>query len=337
MQKQLLFVLISLILIAEEISPPSHEVIEKELEDAQEKFDAASKMFNPWYAGPLLTGSAHTLDPGLYNQQPYLFVFDNYGIYSKSGHSRPIHDLVVVNPVYIAQTGIVKGWDLSATLQGFYNKQRGKDSVGFGDLPIAFGIALLQETPYLPAIKLGLSETFPTGKYRRLNPNNNGLDATGSGSYITTFTLNLSKVVWWITLHPMSFRASLNYKLPSKVHVKGFNAYGGGYGTNGKVTPGQSFIGNIAFEYSFTQKWVFATDLSYVYNHKSTFRGNPGVSATGNNASVGVPYNNSFSIAPAIEYNPYATMGFVGGIWFTVWGTNSFNFISGILSYTQVF
>lgn len=335
-----LFFLLPLFLFSQEptendIPPP--EVIEEQLEDAEQLFNEAKKMFNPWYSGPLLTGSAHTLDPGLYNGQAYLFVNDFYGNYDRNRNLQSQPDLVQTNPVYLGQTGIVKGLDVSLTLQGFYNRQSGEGGGGFGDLSLAFGIALLHETPWIPAVKIGLGETFPTGKYQKLNPEKNGIDAIGAGTYLTTFTLNASKVVWWWLLHPISLRLSFNYKVPTKVSVKDFNAYGGGFGTDGKVRPGQTFVGDFALEYSFTKFWAFACDLVYQYSGRTKFFGNRGVDETGGVASVSTPTNDQLSLAPAIEYNPYSTLGFIGGVWFTVYGRNSSAFISGVVSYYQVF
>lgn len=317
--------------------PPPPEVIEKELDEAQTRFEEAKRMFNPWYAGPLLTGSANTVDPGKYNQQPYLFVNDFYGIYDKNEKLRSQPDEVQTNSVYIAQTGLAKGWDLKLTLQGFYNRREGKGGGGFGDLSLETGIALVQQTPWIPAIKLGLTETFPTGKYDDLNPENNGIDATGAGAFSTTVSLNFSKVVWWVLLHPMNFRLSLNYTIPSHVSVTNFHAYGGADGASGTIKPGQSFTGNFAAEYSFTKYWVLAMDLSYVNQGRTRFTGNPGRLSTGEFAPSGTPSNEQLSLAPALEYNPYANMGFVGGVWFTVYGRNSSAFISGVITYYQMF
>ena len=51
--------------------------IQTEIDDAQKQFEEAKKMFNPWYAGPLLTSSAHVAAPGTWNFQPYLYIIDN--------------------------------------------------------------------------------------------------------------------------------------------------------------------------------------------------------------------------------------------------------------------
>lgn len=40
------------------------EEIQRELEQDEILFKQALEMFNPWYAGPLLTGGAHMMPPG---------------------------------------------------------------------------------------------------------------------------------------------------------------------------------------------------------------------------------------------------------------------------------
>lgn len=317
--------------------PPPPEVIQGELDQAEKDFYEARKMFNPWYAGPLITGSAHTLDPGLLNIQPYLYVIDNYRKYNGHRDTISIPDLVVVNPQVYIQTGIVKGVDFTLGLQGVWQKQMGISAGGYGDTIASLGIAIIQESAYIPAVKIGLTELFPTGKYQNLDPAKNGLDAIGEGSYQTTITLNIGKVVWWIMTHPMALRLSLNYKLPSKVHVENFNAYGGGYGTNGTVRPSKLFQGDIGIEYSFTQKWVIATDIVYNYFGQTRFSGIQGTTAAGTPASNVSPAGDQLSLAPALEYNPAPYMGVLGGVWFSVYGRNALDFISAVISYYQVF
>jgi hypothetical protein len=332
--------LASLLFVPEETNaypPPPPEVVAEELNQAQRDFHQARKMFNPWYSGPLITGSAHNLDPGYLNIQPYLYVIDNYGIYNKDRHSESIDDLIQVEPQIVLQTGLLPRLDITAILSGFYNKQNGIDSGGYNDTVVQLGYQLVKETAYVPAVRFVFSESFPSGKYNDLNPAKRGLDAIGSGSYETTFTINFGKVVWWLTTHPMALRYSLNFMIPTSVHVRNFNSYGGGYGTHGKIKPGKQFTNDFGFEYSFTQKWVFALDLVYFYQGKARFSGNPGVDAAGNPAANGRPFSDQLSLAPAIEYNPSSTIGILGGAWFSVYGRSSFNFASAVISYYQVF
>ncbi len=101
---------------------------------------------------------------------------------------------------------------------------------------IKVSLALAKEGPYVPAIKFFSKEIFPTGKYKNLNPEKIAVQGLGDGAYKTEFGLNVSKVTWWSLMHPMQFRLSLNYGIATKIHVTNFNSYGGGYGTDAKLT-----------------------------------------------------------------------------------------------------
>jgi hypothetical protein len=317
---------------------PSRAAIQKELVDAEKSFNDAKQMFNAWYTGPLLAPSAHILAPGYVNIQPYLFITANYGKYSNSGKYEKTTTLLNINPQVPTLIGALDWMEVTISPQVDYNSLHHKSSFNFGDLPIGLGFGLIKETPYIPALLLSVQETFPTGKYQHLDPDKEGIDATGAGSFATRISLNFSKLVWWwIPAHPMNFRLALTYTIPSMVEVKGFNAYGGGFGTDGNVHPGQSFGLDFGYEYSFTQNWAGALDVVYTYAAATHFSGYKGVNSLGSEASVGGPFSEQLSLAPAIEYNWNENLGFIGGIWFTVWGRNSSAFVSGVLSVCYTF
>lgn len=342
MLKKYLFLACALLTIeatAQQKPVPPPAKVEKQLQEAEVEFEHAEDMFDPWYAGPLLTGSAHVLPAGMFNIQPYLFVTDNHARYDNRGHSHSIKDIVTINPVAILQFGVINRW-MDGSVQGqlVNNRQHGHTSTAAGDTKGTLGFGILPEGIYCPAVKFIVNETFPTGRYKHLDPDKGGIDVTGAGSYTTTLTLNIAKIIWWWMIdHPMNFRFSMNYSIPAHVAVKGFNAYGGGDGTHGIVKPGQGFVGNFGYEFSFTQRWVFALDTQYSYFAKSKFTGNPGKTSLGTPATVGGPLSEQLSLAPAIEYNPTPNIGVIGGVWFTVWGRNSLNFLSGIVSFTATF
>lgn len=314
-----------------EVSEETPEEIEQELQGAEEQFKQAKEMFNPWYSGPLLTGGAHMMPPGYIGLQPYVFVTDNHARYNEDRHSIDIPDLVQLNPqINALQAGVTSWLDLALALQGVVNWQNEKSSGGFGDMNLTAGFKILSEGIYIPAIKIGIGENFPTGRYQKLSLHKLGLDATGSGSYATTLSFRIAKLVLWSTQHPLNLRSTFSYTIPTTVHVKGLNTYGGAIDTGGKVRPGNSFNLSVGMELSFTQKWVFANDFVYLYSNRSKFSGH-------SSAPVGGPSSDQFSLAPAIEYNPSPNLGILGGLWFSVIGRNSFNFLSGVVSVTYTF
>ncbi|MCB1072779.1 MAG: hypothetical protein H7A41_08060 [Chlamydiales bacterium] len=312
--------------------PPPLKAVDEQLEQAQRDFDTARKMFNPWYAGPLLTPSANNVPPGQFVVQPYLFIKNTFAQFNGNRKSVNIKDIWTINPLCLFQMGWFSWLDFTITAQGFYNIQSNQDSFYWGDTSLSWGIQLLKEEPYRPAVRLSIGESFPTGRYEKLNPAKNGIDATGSGAYTTTISLNVSKVIWWVLDHPFAWRFSLNYSIPTTVQVNRYNAYGGGIGTNGRVRPGNGIAVDTSIELSFTQKWVLAIDLAYTYANHTTFSGHKGRTPAGGIASVGGPSNDNLSCAPALEYNPSDHLGFLAGVWFTITGRNSSDFIAGILT-----
>ena len=307
----------------------SPQQIQMEIQGAQHDFEIAQKMFIPWYTGPLITGSAHNVPQGHANIQPYLFLTLNHGHYTNNRKSVNTPNTYIINHLFIAQAGILPWLDVTVSPQAFFKWEEGRYGQGFGDFPVQFGFQIKTETPYIPSIRFILGEIFPTGRYKKLSPSKLGLDSSGGGVYATSFGLNISKVFWWSKLHPTAIRSATSYTVS--------NAYGGGEGTNGKVSVGNTVSTYLGVEVSLTQKWVFATDFVYTYSSKNVFRGDEGGLVDGLAPVTGGPSSDQFSISPAIEYNVTDTGGFIGGVWFSVTGRNSANFASIVLSYTQYF
>ncbi len=67
-------------------------------------------------------------------------------------------------------------------------------------------------------------------------------------------------------------------------------------------------------------------DFYYQHNNKNRFSGTPSATAIR-------PSSESFSLAPALEYNWSANIGLIGGVWFTVGGRNTSRFVSGVLAF----
>lgn len=294
-------------------------------------------MFNPWYTGPLVTPSASMVPPGQGLVQPYLFVADNYAQFNKDRKSIKLpNKLISVNALSVLQFGITDTTDFILGCSGIANWQDGKFGGGFQDLNATLGFPITNETLYIPKIKFSIKEIFPTGKYKNLSLNGLNLNSTGGGSYQTQFCLTFGKVIWWTYPYPMSTRLFLGYNLATPVTVKNFNTYGGGFGTKGKVHPGNTLTVDFGYELSFTQRWVFALDVVYTAQNRTKFHGTSGITAAGAPASVGNGYNDNLSLAPAIEYNWNENFGILGGAWFSVYGRNSINYAQGVFSLVYV-
>lgn len=314
------------------VTPP--EQVEVKLEKAEAQYEHALKLFNPWYTGPLITPSATMVPPGQALIQPYIFFTDNYAAYDQDRHvvDAPNRFSIKAQPILL-QVGVTSSVDATLIMGAVENWSKGKSGGGFLDTTAQVGFLINDQTFYVPKSKFSIAQSFPTGSYENLSSNGLGLDATGAGAYQTTFTFAFGKLILWNTLHPMNTRLALGYTLSTPVKVKNFNAYGGGHGTKGTVHPGNSFSADLGLELSITQPWVVALDIVYNYTSKTTFHGKPGVLSDGTPASVGGGYSDQLSLAPAFEYNFTANMGIVAGIWFSVYGRNAPDFVSGVFSW----
>ncbi len=302
-------------------------------------FSTEKKGYDPWYTGPILADSAKTLSYGQFYVQPYLYVLDSTGRYNTAwGHQSGSDELSTQIEVQL-QIGLIDWMDITFDAYGGYNKESNKEALVFGDSSVKLGFKLLKDKKgsWEPNIRFVIREYFPTGRYQKLNPDKYGIDASGTGAYETDFGLRASKIVYWLTWHPMKFTFNIDYKIPTKVDVKGFNSYGGGYNTDGKVSPGNNFTFIFSIEFSFTQRWVYTMDIAQSYNDPVKFSGIAGTATTGQTASNTAKSSSQTSLTPGLEYNFNKNLGIVGGAWFSVFEKNSSKFKGGVLSLAYSF
>lgn len=275
----------------------------------------------PWFTGPLITPSAVVVAPGKVNLEPYVYWTVINGKYGKDWGATSVPQFYQLNPLLFYRFGLTKNLDFGGIIQGFYNHTEGQSKAVFGDLPVTVDYQLYRssqkDNPYY--LLLALQETFPTGKYRKLDPDKLGTDIGGQGAYLTQIRLVGSKVYQFQGPHFLRLRAFVGVTFPSSVHVKGVNAYGGDVKTHGKVHPGKSLIFTTSGEYTLTQNWVLACDFVAQWSARSRFKGHT-------ITAVGSPSSAQLSLAPAIEYNWNENIGLIVGSWFTFAGRNSSRF-----------
>lgn len=298
----------------------------------------------PWFTGPILATSGNVVTAGHFNVEPYVFAFARTSFYDHSWNPQPIDTLWNVQFKTPFWVGLTSWSDVKVNPVWGWNYRKGRSQWVLGDWSAKVSFQLyrssLSSKSWTPSIKVSFRETFPTGKYQKLNPDKLGTDGGGSGAWVNTFSLNLSKVYQIYETHFLNFRLNLQYSLPTSVHVKGFNAYGGGIGTNGVVDPEKTFLAIFAFEYALSRNWVIACDFQGVYSSKTTFSGYAGI-VPGTSSDVtpsGVPALNEskasiqYSMAPAIEYNWSQNLGLIAGVWLTVAGKNASRFTTGVIA-----
>lgn len=310
----------------------------------------------PWLTGPLIIPVPAVIPYGDFEIQSYLYFTTNTGTYNSNWDSVSApHNFFSFNPQFQCFFGLTPWCDIVFIPQFAYNTIDGQHSTHFGDLPIGLDFQLLDPsaTPYFPGIKFTIKETFPTGNFQRLNPHKLMADQTGAGTFASTFNVVLYKVYHICDRHWLSTTYSAAYTINSPVNVHGFNTYGGGFGTKGKVMPGNSFQGIVSFEYTLTQNWVLALDNIYTHTDATQFCGNPGSNAPDSGvgvpssgtgvsvsvpvATIGTPSSEQVSFAPAIEYNFSSHFGIIAGCWFTAWGRNSTEFRSAVINFDYTY
>ena len=305
----------------------------------------SDQAIKPWFTGPILATSGNVVGAGHIGLQPYILGFARTAFYDNHWKSQSIDTLWSVQSITPMWIGLSSRIDFKIVAVGMWNYRKHESRWALGDWSAQINIQVHQDSlPYknwLPSIKISVRETFPTGKYQKLNPNKLGTDGGGRGTYLTTFLLSASKIYHLSGVRFFSWRLNAAYSLPTNVHVKGYNQYGGGIKTNGTVSPEKFFVGTAAFEYAFTRNWVICCDVEGVIASKTTFKGYPGIVPIqdSNFSPIGVPALNEnkasiqYSAAPGIEYNWSEHLGLLAGVWFTFAGKNSSNFTTGVLSF----
>jgi hypothetical protein len=295
-------------------------------------------IYTPWFTGPLLAPTPINMKPGHPAIEPTVTLFNTYGRYNSNWKLKKQDNIWAINPLVDFQFGITNNLGIETLVSFISNFKNGKSASHFQDTTVLFGYQVSNDIKgsWVPDFRLILQETFPTGKYQKLDPGKEGIDSTGFGSFQTGPVLVFRKL-FYLPHSFFSLRWSIGYLFPSTVKVKGFNTYGGGYGTEGKVKPGQTLTAFLSGEYSINQRWVLAFDTEFLAQRKSHFTGKNGVNDIGEMASTNLPSSVQISFAPEVEYNFSQSSGLLAGVWFTVAGKDSAAFASAFLTYLYIF
>jgi hypothetical protein len=288
----------------------------------------------PWFTGSLLAPLGEAVPYGHFEIDFYNLLTIETGEYNKNWKVDDIPNFYSYTPQFYCYFGLTSWMDIQIIPQIAANWTQGKSSVGFGDFYTALDIQFYssENEGWFPGILFSIGELFPTGKYQRLDPNKLGTDQTGFGSFVTYFSLILFKVYHIYDNHFLSFTLTGECGLTSTTSVHGFNAYGGGFDTNGHVNPGDTLTAICSFEYSLSQNWGLALDTYWNHENLTWFSGDPGVDEDGLPAEVGFPSSDTLSFAPAIEYGFSENCGIVGGCWFSAIGRNSAEFRNAVVN-----
>jgi len=284
-----------------------------------------------WWTGPLLAASASTLPQGHFLVEPYLFDVITYGRLDAQGDrvSTP-HKNDFGSQSYILY-GVTDRISAGIIPRFAYSKSsQGPSSSGLkaGDLTLQAQYRLTQfhEGSWVPTLSFVVGETIPTGKYDRLDQRPG--DGSGAGAYTSILSLYSQEYFWLSSGRILRMRLDLSYSLSSEVGVRGVSVYGTGAGFSGHAHPGDSFTGDMSWEYSVTRNWVLAFDLVYEHDASTTVTGSYAASS-GNSWSLG--------FAPAIEYNFNSRIGVIAGTRLIPAGRNTSISVAPVVAINMVF
>lgn len=298
-----------------------------------EKTPPVPPEISPWFTGPILTPSGNNVEKGRIDFEPFVFATYSNGNYNSSWEKENAPWIWNINILPMLQFGLTDWLDLTIIPSWFFNKTQKAFQFSFGDVVTSFGIQLLTETDtsWYPSIRLGLSESFPTGQFDQLDPEQDGTDVSGNASYVTGAFIAFSKLIHLWGIHWTNVRFSCLYTVPASARVRGFTDLGGSYDTDGVIYPGQTLEVFFAFEFNFTQNWNLSMDALASYSKRVRFKGNPGtLEATGLPADLTQGSSTQYSLAPSLEYSWSDQLGLITGAWFTVAGRNAQSFVSWV-------
>ncbi len=300
-------------------------------QNAEQFFFPCNGYKEQWLTGTLLTPFEEAIPKGSYVFDFYFYNTADIGEYNSHWHTISSRNYYSLIPSIYFFYGITDRLTLSFFPAVQYTTTDGTSGFGFQDLPCALSYQILQRNTwdYFPGILLSIMETFPAGKYKNLNPHKLYTDQTGDGSFITTFVLTFYDV-YCLGGQYFAPYIDIEYDLWSNISVTGYNTYGGGYGTHGKLSGGDNLDFYFGFEYSFTRHFVLSFDFEYTHKNRLSFSGKQ-------TAFTGRASSEQFSIAPAIEYDFNEYFGINTGLWFTLAGRNTPQFVSGIVNFSSFF
>lgn len=284
----------------------------------------------PWFTGPLLAPAGHTVPPGQNNLEIYGFHTINEGIYKR-------HWLFVQTPgnynnasTILYTRGLAPRVDVKYSIPVTSNFVPGYHDSGVGDISAILGIQVLEQNHHLwrPDLRMTLREVLPSGRYDFLNPNKNGTDSTGFGSYRTSLNFNFQHLLHLYDQHYLRTRLCLTFEHASSVKISGLSSYGGTLATSGRVKPGHEASIDLAGELTLTEHIVAVMEGYATQRGPTTFKGYAGRTASGLPAVISQGSVSDVSLAPAFEYNFNGNVGIIAGVWFSLPGDNSVKFKS---------
>lgn len=279
----------------------------------------------PWFTGPLINNGGIVVD-----QHQIDFFPMGYRYVLPSIHGSSPENVIRLGGSGQVQYGFIR--NIQFQVNPVYNYQRSQKNSGhkWGYTPFMLGVQFVRQTehPHLPDLKLDIREYVPLGPFDNLSPDTPFIDGIGAGQNQFELVLNSQYLSMPLPDHEMYTYFSVGYGWFQKTHLSGFNVFGGGFGTDGVLSGSTRYTLDLAFEYRVIRHWVGVFEVFYEHASSPTFIGNPGVDSQGRPSSVFKPKVDSWSLAPAIEYDITSRLGLIFGPWFTVSASQDNKFFS---------
>jgi hypothetical protein len=294
-----------------------------------------------WWTGPMLAPSAAALPQGHVLVEPYLFDVMTDARFDTRGTRRataPEHD---VGSLTYMLYGLTDRVTVGMIPRFAYNEPAGapnSSGPGLGDLTLQAGYALTryQDGRRMPAIAVVLDETLPTGRYDRLSRPSDGF---GAGAYTTGLSVYTQDYLWMPNGRILRVRLDLTYSVSSSVGLQDASVYGTPGGFRGRASPGDSFVADVAGEYSVTRNWVLALDVVYQYSANTRVSGIVSPTPTGPSSPFHIDSGWAYQLglAPAVEYNWSSRAGILLGVRIFAAGRNASASVTPALAVNLVF
>lgn len=256
-----------------------------------------------WWTGPMLANSAATLPRGHVLIEPYVYDVS-------SPHADGYGSLTYM--LY----GLTDRLTLGLVPVLGYNRMDGpgdSSGIGLGDVSVQaqYRLTDVPAGSSRPTISLQLQETLPSGKYDRLGRRpGNGL---GSGATTTTLQVNTQTYFWLANGRILRMRFNVAQSFSTRAQVEDISVYGTADGFRGHARPGSSFYVNAAWEYSLSQRWVLALDVTYRRSHGARVRGYDLRDDQSHLLHLDGRSSEALGFAPAIEYSWSPRLGVLFG------------------------
>jgi hypothetical protein len=306
-----------------------------------ENIPSRQTMDEAWWTGPILAASASTLPQGHFLVEPYLFDVITYGRHDAQGNRVSVphaNDFGSQSYILYGVTDRISAGVIPRF--GYLKSTEGPSSsdvqVGDVTLQAQYRLTQFQEGSWVPTLSFVVGETIPTGKYDRLDQH--PADGFGAGAYTTILSLYTQDYFWLSTGRILRMRLDLSYSLSDKVGMQGVSVYGTGNGFSGHAQPGDTFTGDVSWEYSMTSNWVLALDVVYEHDASTTVTGSYD-NGSGGRTPASAESGDSWSVgfAPAVEYNFNARIGIIAGVRLIPIGRNSSITVTPVAAINMVF